>query len=220
MDPDRLQDREYLMSVVAKVCPQFQMEDLQLFTMDNLRSLLFDTLKKQPSPSLSAKQKQTGRPVSSSTHLPPINSQFPPLRSVGSIGSIGSSSSYSSSVSGISSPSLLDQNTLSNDVLKLLEQICNCLDKDSDLQDKIRSLKDRLIESQRSKSYSSSESHMIQKDLHGHLFDSVLRAYQTRHKDLAELMSKKVLQPETEKMLCENQQILYQLLCQYQKMTL
>lgn len=249
---DRLQDRDYLISMISKYSSQHQVDDLRLLAIENLRVILSDCLKKQQdqklfsnnpnsTPNQNSSKFSSGlsapipipnhfsNRVSSLSPLPnsPFTSlgggnggagmNYGSLRSFSSIGNVISSSP--TTTTGPSSPIHPDL-SLSNDVLRVLEQICNTLDKDTELQEKVRSLRDKLLEVNQSRLYSMNESSLIKKDLHRNLFNCILNAYQVRHNDLLQLIAKKYLQPETEKILCENQQALYQLLCQYQKMIL
>src|SRR5947199_6763349 len=97
INPERLQDREYLMSLVSKFCPQFEPDDLRYLTIDNLRSILLETVKKQsatlpspgtsgtPSPSNSKSSNTTfplslsGSSLSNNRSFSSVNSQSFPL---------------------------------------------------------------------------------------------------------------------------------------------
>lgn len=227
-DPSRLQDREYLIGLVTKVSPQYRSDDLRRFTMDNLRTILLEATKKPPAPF--PKSTPGTLSISTSDLLSPMNRLQPSLlaNEYKNTNMIFAPSPSPSTLLVPQTPSFAQSQSQvidssvppTADMLKILEQICGCLDKDVELLEKVKALRDRLIELGRSKIYSSFESNLIKKDLHRHLFGCILNAYQVRHSDLSQLIAKKYLQPDTEKTLCENQQALYQLLCQYQKMIL
>lgn len=221
INSERLQDREYLISLISKHCPQYQIADLRMFTLENLRNIVTETLKKQQAQKASLLS-SIGMPgmtgmtgMSGMSNMPPLansismNNRLSPL-------SIPNPWLTSHPVHDYKMQNL--ESVLSSDVLKILEQICACLDKDIVLQEKVKNLRDKLTEMGRSNSFSNTEIQMIKKDYHKDLYDSIVKAYQIRHNDLSQLMAKKLLQPDTEKALCENQQTLYQLLHQYGKM--
>jgi hypothetical protein len=104
-----------------------------------------------------------------------------------------------------------------SDPLQILDQICTCLEKNVELLEKVRNWKEQLNVINRSKSFSSSEVKMIQRNFYRHLWDFIVQAYKTRHEDLSQVIKTKYLEPEAEKTLCENQNNLYELVCQYQK---
>jgi hypothetical protein len=107
--------------------------------------------------------------------------------------------------------------TAAIDVMQLLEQIYACLDRDVDLQGKIRTVQEQLTSLHHTLVFSQMESELIQKDIHKHLFSLILRSYHIRQDMLQQCITQKFLSAETEKVLSNNQQALGYLLNQYAK---
>lgn len=239
LDTSKLDNREYLMELVTRHFPQYKKSDLNLFTAESLRFMITSFVK--PTAPVQASIRQSASvspsatvptgysvPVPASVPAPaPVPNRWGPTQlssfmETGSTSGYGSGTGYGSGSGSVSEDKHTSGSTYNpsvdldnNQPLLILDKICLILDRDQDLLTKVQLLRADLIELSRSIFYSRLEVNLMQRDLQRKILSLITKAYEKRYTEISALINKKCMSPEIERVLCDNQQVLYQLLCQY-----